>query len=140
MEYRMAFATTNISNPIEKLEKAIKLVTENIVDDNATPYINEEILSRIIVEEFAKTLMTKEVDNENKEGFFLVYKRVINRIEIIIEEVNPAYPFAKSLASSVVEGTLHQHFLKDHLKTITNLSDQDCATEFYLDMIKKTLL
>ena len=96
--------------------------------------------NKIIIKEFTKTLMTKEVDSENKEGFFLVYKRVINRIEIIIEEVNPAYPFAKSLASSVVEGTLHQHFLKDHLKTITNLSDQDCATEFYLDMIKKTLL
>ena len=43
----MAFATTNVSNPIEKLEKAFKLVTENIVDDNATPHINEEILNPI---------------------------------------------------------------------------------------------
>ena len=140
MEYRMAFATTNVSNPIEKLEKAIKLVTENIVDDNATPYINEEILSRIIVEEFAKTLMTKEVDNENKEGFFLVYKRVINRIIEIIKEINPEYPYAKSLASNIVEGSLHQHFLKNHLKTITNLSEKECATDFYTDMAKKILL
>ena len=140
MEYRMVFATANIQNTITKLEIAIKLVTDNVIDDTATPHIDEQILNKIIIKEFTKTLMTKEVDSENKEGFFLVYKRVINRIEIIIEEVNPAYPFAKSLASSVVEGTLHQHFLKDHLKTITNLSDQDCATEFYLDMIKKTLL
>ena len=27
IEYRLAFATTNVSNPIEKLEKAIRLVT-----------------------------------------------------------------------------------------------------------------
>ena len=140
MEYRIAFATTNVSNPIEKLEKVIKLVTENVADDNTTPHINEEILSRIIVEEFTKTLMTKEVDNENKEGFFLVYKRVINRIIDIIKEVNPDYPFAKSLASNIVEGSLHQHFLKNHLKTIPNLSDKECATEFYTDMAKKTLL
>ena len=33
VEYRMIFATTNIVDPIEKLEKAIKLVTENILDD-----------------------------------------------------------------------------------------------------------
>ena len=140
MEYRMAFATTNVSNPIEKLEKAIKLVTENVTDDHATPHINEEILSRIIVEEFTKTLMTKEVDNENKEGFFLVYKRVINRIIDIIKEVNPEYPYAKSLASNIVEGSLHQHFLKNHLKTITNLSERECATDFYTDMAKKILL
>ena len=123
-----------------KLEKAIKLVTENVTDDHATPHINEEILSRIIVEEFTKTLMTKEVDNENKEGFFLVYKRVINRIIDIIKEVNPEYPYAKSLASNIVEGALHQHFLKNHLKTITNLSEKECATEFYTDMAKKILL
>jgi AcrR family transcriptional regulator len=140
MEYRMTFATINISNPIEKLEKAIKLVTENVADDTSTPHINEAVLNRIIVEEFTKTFMTKEVDNENKEGFFLVYKRVINRIIDIIKEVNPEYPFAKSLASNIVEGSLHQHFLKNHLKTITNLSENESATEFYTDMAKKILL
>ena len=140
MEYRLAFATTNVINPIEKLEKAIKLVTENIVDDDATPYINEAVLNRIIVSEFAKTLMTKEVDNDHKEGFFLVYVRVINRIIAIINEVNPNYPFAKSLASSIVEGALHQHFLKNHLKTITNFSEKECATAFYTDMVKKIIV
>ena len=140
MEYRMAFATINISNSIEKLEKAIQLVTENVADDNATPHINEEILNRIIVQEFAKTLMTKEVDNDNKEGFFIVYKRIINRMVDIIKEVNPNYPFSKSLASNIVEGSLHQHFLKNHLRTITNLSEKECATEFYTDMVKKILI
>ncbi|KIM09701.1 MAG: TetR family transcriptional regulator [Sulfurovum sp. FS06-10] len=140
MEYRMAFATTNVTNPVEKLEKAIKLVTENVTDDNTTPYINEEILSHIIIEEFTKTLMTKEVDHENTEGFFIVYKRVINRLVDIIIEVNPKYLYAKSLASNIVEGALHQHFLKNHLKTITTLSEKECATDFYTDMAKKILI
>ena len=78
--------------------------------------------------------------NENKECFFIVYKRVINYIVDIIQEVNPQYPYSKSLASSIVEGSLHQHFLKNHLKTITNLSEKECAVDFYTDMAKKILL
>lgn len=57
----------------------------------------------------------------------------------MIEEVNPKYPYAKSLASSIVEGTLHQNYLKNHFKTITSLSEKDCITEFYLDIIKKVV-
>lgn len=139
MEYRLVFATNNINNPLEKLKIAIQLVTEEVLDDNDTLYINEAILYKIIVSEFTKTLLTKEVDEENKIGYFLVYKRVINRIIAIINEVNPNYAFAKSLASSIVEGALHQHFLKNHLKTITNSDNDNSPTDFYINMIEKIL-
>lgn len=139
LEYRMVISTTNIPDPMEKLKRAITIVTEKIEDDSATLHINESILNKIIIAEFTKTLLTKEVDEENKEGFFLVYKRVINRIIDMIQEVNPDYAFAKSLASSIVEGSLHQHFLKDHLKTITNCNDNNSPTQFYIDLVQKIL-
>lgn len=139
IEYKLAFATTNVSNPMERLKKGITIVTEKVEDDSSTLHINEAILNKIIIQEFAKTLITKEVDEENKEGFFLVYKRVINRIIEMITEVNPEYAFAKSLASSIVEGALHQHFLKDHLKTITNCNETVSPTSFYINLIEKTL-
>ena len=139
IECKLLFATTNISNPAEKLNRAITVVTEKIIDDRETIHINEFILNKIIIAEFTKNLLTKEVDGENKEGFFLLYERVINRLIDIIIEVNPEYSFAKSLASAVVEGALHQHFLKDHLKTITNCTSNDSVTEFYIDLIEKTL-
>jgi AcrR family transcriptional regulator len=139
IEYKLAFATTNVSNPMERLKKGITIVTEKVEDDNTTLHINESILNRIIIQEFTKTLLTKEVDEENKEGFFLVYKRVINRIIEMINEVNPEYKFAKSLASSIVEGALHQHFLKDHLKTITNCNETVSPTDFYSNLIENTL-
>lgn len=139
MEYKLAFATTNISNPMERLKKGITIVTEKVEDDSTTLHVNEAILNRIIVQEFTKTLLTKEVDEENKEGFFLVYKRVINRIIEMITAVNPNYGFAKSLASSMVEGALHQHFLKDHLKTITNCNTEVSPTDFYINLIENTL-
>lgn len=139
MEYKLVFATNNLTNPMEKLIKAIAIVTEKVEDDSNTLHINESILNKIIIQEFTKTLLTKEVDEENKEGFFIVYKRIINRIIEFITEVNPNYTFAKSLASTVVEGALHQHFLKEHLKTITNCNETNTVTDFYIDLVAKTL-
>ena len=139
IEYRLVFETNNINNPKEKLYKAIAIVTEKIEDDSNTLHINEATLNKIIIAEFTKTLLTKEIDEENKIGFFLVYKRVINRIIDMIIEVNPEYGFAKSLASSIVEGALHQHFLKDHLKTITNCNESLSPTDFYINILEKNL-
>ena len=139
MEYRLAFSTSNLVDPWEKLRRAITIVTEKIEDDSTTLHINEAILNKIIIAEFTKTFLTKEVDEENREGFFLVYKRVINRIIEIIQEINPGYGYAKSLASSIVEGSLHQHFLKDHLKTITNCNENKSPTDFYIDLAEKIL-
>lgn len=139
MEYRLVFATNNVSDSLEKLKKAITIVTEKIEDDQTTAHINEFILNKIIIAEFTKTLHNKEVDSENKEGFFLIYKRVINRIVEMIHEVNPDYPFAKSLVSNIVEGALHQHFLQDHLKTITNCNETISPTDFYINLVENTL-
>lgn len=140
IDYNLVFSTANITNAEEKLEKAIHIVTQNITDDLNTPNINEAILNRIIISEFTKTFLTKEVDEENKEGFFLVYKHVVNRLIEIIKEVNPNYSYAKSLASSIVEGALHQQFLKQHFKTITNFKETDDISVFFIDLAKKAVL
>jgi AcrR family transcriptional regulator len=139
MEYKLVFATANISDPKERLKIAITIVTEKITDDLNTAHINESVLNKIIIAEFTKTLHTKEVDQENKEGFFLIYKRVIARIVAIVSEVNPNYPYPKSLISSVVEGSLHQYFLKEHLKTITDCNEIITPTDFYLNLVDNTL-
>lgn len=139
IEYKLVFATNNIENPLEKLKKAITIVTEKIEDDSTTSHINESILNKIIIAEYIKTLLTKEIDDENKEGFFLTYKRVINRIVDMIQSVNSNYEFPKSLASSIVDGAMHQHFLKNHLKTITNCNEDITPTHFYINLIENTL-
>lgn len=138
-EYKLVFATSNIENPLEKLKKGISIVTQKIDDDASTEHIDEKVLNKIIILEFTKTLHTKEVDDENKEGFFLIYKNVINRLVSMVNEVNPEYKFAKSLVSSIVEGNLHQSFLKEHLKTITNCNETISTSDFYIDTITRIL-
>ncbi|MCL6460725.1 transcriptional regulator, TetR family [Flavobacterium micromati] len=139
MEYKLVLATANIIDPKEKLNNAIRIVTEKIVDDQNTDHINESIMNKIIIAEFTKTLHTKEIDEENKEGYFLIYKSVINRIVSIVNEVDPKYLFAKSLTSTIVEGSLHQHFLTEHLKTITDCNEVVTATQFYLNLAENVL-
>ena len=139
IEYRMVFKMTNIDDPMDRLIRAISVVTEKAEEDLSIPHINEAVLNTIIIAEFTKTLHTKEIDDENKEGFFLIYKSVINRIVQLISEINPDYPYPKSLASSIIEGALHQYFLQDHLKTITNCNEQISPNDFYLDLITSIL-
>jgi len=57
----------------------------------------------------------------------------------MILDVNPDYPFAKSLVSSIIEGSLHQHFLKNHLKTITNCNENVNPSDFYIHLIENLL-
>jgi AcrR family transcriptional regulator len=139
IEYKLVFATTNVNDPLDKLRKAITIVTEKIDDDLSTAHINESILNKIIIVEFSKTLHSKEIDEDNKEGFFLVYKRIINRIVAIVNEVNPDYIYAKSLVSTIVAGSLHQHFLKEHLETITDCNKNTTSTMIYLNFIEHIL-
>ena len=139
MEYKLVFTTSNVIDSEEKLNRAITIITEKIDDDQATEHINESVLNKIIITEFTKTLQTKEIDQENKEGFFLIYKRIINRIVTYITEVNPEYPFAKSLASNIVEGSLHQHFLKQHIDTITDCNETISPSDFYIHLVQNVL-
>lgn len=139
IEFKLVLSTNSISNPKDKLMKAIEIVTEEIISDTNQPHINEVILNKIIICEFSKSYLTKEVDDENKEGYFLIYKRVINRIIEMVNEVNPSFPYAKSLISTVVEGALHQHFLKSHFKSITDCSDEITPTEFFKNLVLKQI-
>ncbi|MDK2771715.1 MAG: TetR/AcrR family transcriptional regulator [Flavobacterium sp.] len=140
IEYRIVFSTHNVKLPIEKIEKTIEIIANNVENDDRTAHINESILNKIVIAEFSKTFLTKEVDQEIKEGFFNVYQRIVNRLENMITELNPNYTFAKTLASSIVQGALHQHYLKEHFSNLTNLSEVNSLNAFYVNLIKKVVL
>lgn len=123
IEYKLVFSTLNVTDSKKKLLKAIEVVTQPITEDYDFSHINEVKLNQIIINENSKAYLTKEVDAENKDGYFEVYKRLIFRLRDIILENNSDYKYAASIASTVVEGALHQHFLKVHFTSIT-----DCDT------------
>jgi len=124
IEYKLVFATHNISDPKEKIKKEIEILARTIKEDSNFSHVNEVILNRIIINENSKSYLTKEVDVENKEGYFVVYKRLVLRLSEMILVLKPDYSYASSLASTIVESALHQHFLKEHFQSITNCNDK----------------
>ncbi|MEO9571951.1 MAG: TetR/AcrR family transcriptional regulator [Polaribacter sp.] len=139
LEYQLVIETFSLTNVNEKLEKAITVVTKTVKEDSNFSHINETILYKIIVNENSKSFLTKEVDTENKEGYFEVYKRIITRISDMILATNSTYPFSLSLASTIIEGALHQHYLREHFPLITNSKTTDITTGFFIQLVKNTI-
>lgn len=140
MEYRLGFGLANIESPINRLEKGIRLLTEEIKEDGSFLHINEVKLNRIVICESSKVYLTKEVDEENKEGVFAPYKQVVARLSDIILEVAPKYKYPHMLISTVIEGAHHQRFFAEHLPRLTDsIKGEDSITEFYKDLVLMTI-
>ena len=139
IEYQMVFATFNMPDAKQQLFKAIDVVTKTIEEDLTFSHINEIVLNRIIINEYSKSYLTKEVDSENKEGYFVVYKRMIKRLRDMIININPEYKFPSSLASTIVEGALHQHFLKAHFTSITDCNNDVTPADFFKELTINTI-
>ncbi len=140
LEYQLVIETFSISNANEKLEKAITIVTRTVKEDSNFSHINETILYKIIVNESSKSFLTKDVDSKNEEGYFEIYKRIITRISDMILAVKNDFRFSLSLASTIIEGALHQHFLKEHFPSITNCSEENSPTNFFIQLTNNSLI
>ena len=138
-EFQFTISTYGISRPNERLLKGIEVMTHPIVEDLRFSHINEVALNNIIINESSKSYLTKEVDTENKDGYFSVYKRLVNRIAEMIREVSPEYQFSLSLSSMILDGALHQHFLKDHFKSLTDCSASTTPTQYFIHLTTKLL-
>lgn len=139
IEYQLVLNTNSISNPFEKLKTGLEVVAQEHAIDVGFEHINEILLHQIIISESSKSYLTKEVDVENKEGYFMIYKRLVKRIADMISEVDPNYIYPQSLASTAVESVLHQQFLKKHFVSITNCNDEVSPLQFVTDLVVNNL-
>ena len=121
LEYRIDFGTQNIDTPEERLVRAVKLVCERKKQDPFFPQIDEAALSRIVITESDKTYLTKQVDEDNKEGLFLGIKSLCKKIASLILEINPNYKYAHSLVSTVLQMAHQQLFFAEHLPTLSSI-------------------
>jgi AcrR family transcriptional regulator len=140
MEYRLVFGLTNIESPNDRLNKAIKILTETVKEDSDFSHVNEVKLNRIVIAESSKIYLSKSVDEENSEGFFLAYKNLVQRVCDIILEINKKYKYPHMLVSTIIEGAHHQRYFAEHLPRLTDVvKGEDAVTSFYQSMAKALL-
>lgn len=139
IQYSLVIETYSINNPKEKLIKAIEVLTRKAKQDNNFSHINEALLNLIIINENSKSYSTKEVDTENKNGFFKLYKEVIKRFAEIISNYDNSYKHPLTLASTIIEGILHQQFVKAHFKSLTNCNENTTITSFFTELTLNVL-
>ncbi|MGA9237457.1 TetR/AcrR family transcriptional regulator [Robiginitalea sp.] len=138
-EYQLVLTTNNIQDPAYKLERALNVLTEPVEADSSFSYIDEVALYQIVINEYSKSFLTKEVDRENKEGYFEIYKRMVGRLQDMILAVKPDYPYPASLASTVLEGAMHQYFLKEHFPSLTDCEDKESVYKFFRHQVFTSL-
>ena len=136
LDYRLVLATTNIESAEERLTRALNTLVMQVEEDSDFSHINEVKLNRIIISDSSKAYLNKHVDEENKEGFFMDYKLLVQRVSDIILEINPEYKYSHMLISTVIEGAHLQRFFADHLPRLTDVIEgEDSVTEFSIQTV-----
>lgn len=141
LEYRLALATANIKSPEERLNIAIRLLTSPLEQEPRIPQVNEAALYRIVIAESQKVYLTKNVDEENKQGLFFSYKRLCKKAAGIVREINPEYRYPTALISTIVESSYDQRYFARHLPSLTEIpkEQEDGITEYLTELVFKAI-
>lgn len=124
LEYRIVFAIHNLSDPHQKLDKALQEIGQSHVEDLAIPHVDESKLHLIVIRESTKTYQTIDVDLENREGYFGNYKSLCRLLTGLIHDVKPDYLYPETLASTLIESAHKQLFFARHLPKLTNIDEK----------------
>lgn len=141
LEAQLLFTTNNIPSAEERIRIAMRVVSQPHTFDTEFLHINSAALHRIVVAESPKAYLSKEVDADNKEGYFLAYKRLGKRIADIAREINPDYPYPTALVSTLIESAHNQAFFAAHLPRLTEIKkgQEEEVTEFLIDVMLRVL-
>lgn len=140
MEYRLIMATMNIECPNKRLENSMQVLTEQVTEDMRVSQVNEVKLQSIVIQDSSKVYLNKKVAEDNRHGFFVPYRDVIDRVANIIEEIQPDYKYPHMLVSTIIEGAHHQRFFTTHLPRLTTVIDgEDAVCDFYGQLTEKIL-
>lgn len=140
MMYSLNLCTVNIQSVENRLCNALKLMTEEPKDKLIKDAFDVIRLHRIICFESDKAILNKGVDKMRHEGVFDNYKNFVAMVGEIIREHSPEYKYPRMLVTTVIEGAHFQKFFAKHLPKLTDVIGTELyMTEFYTDMVKKTL-
>ena len=129
VSYLIDIRTLNLMDPSEQLKRAIHCIIYASREAELNDYINEKSLQHVIMKEGLKTYHVAEVDDENKDGFFIPFKVLIEKMAGMVTAINPAFPYPRSLCSTLFEMVNNQLYYAHHLGRLTDIKQSDQLKE-----------
>jgi AcrR family transcriptional regulator len=136
VSYQIDVNTMNVDDPKRQLQIIIQTIVDASRENPAIDYVNEAILHRIVIAEGTKAYHTKQVDNENKDGFFLNYKALAGKIAGIISEINPDFQYPRTLASNLFEMANNHIYFAQHLPRLTDIKVEEGNYNEVMEMLE----
>ncbi len=136
MKVHIDYAIHNIESPVERLRRAIQAVVDTAKRNTHVEFIDEDILHRIVVVEGTKSYRSKEVDEQNKEGFFLSYKTLSSKLAELILDVSPQFPYPRALATNILEMANNHIYFAEHLPRLTDVHTGDDMLDQVVRMLE----
>ena len=121
VSYLIDYNTKNITDSNKKLNIIIDNFVDATKENPSIDLVNEKLLHRIIIAESAKAYHTKNIDEENKQGFYKSYKSLIQKVADVILDINPEFPYPHSLANNLFEMANNEIFFAEHLPRLTDM-------------------
>lgn len=123
IEYMIDYKTHFINDSQEKLTEVLKIMCHNDLNplNIDMPGVNITTLRRLVGNESDKTYLNKKVDQINDEGLFMGYKKLCHKIALIIQDINPNYPYSHAIVSTLIEASHQQAFFALHLASLTEI-------------------
>ncbi|WP_439487337.1 TetR/AcrR family transcriptional regulator [Algoriphagus sp.] len=139
MEVNFGYSTANLTDKKSRLSIALKLMVNGPIFTKNI-HLNPDDLRSIVVNESLKGYLTKTVDAEHENGVFAQIYSFGERISELIFEINPSYPYPKTLAYTVMESSLLHAFNAKHLPGMTEQSlDSGNCLVFFEELIVKAI-
>ncbi len=136
VSYLIDVNTMNIEDPKRRLEIIIHTLVSASQENPAIEYVNESVLHRVVVAEGSKAYHIKDVDEENKVGFFLNYKQLSAKVATVIEELDANFPYPHAFASTLFEMANNHIYFAEHLPRLTDVKVQQGNFEEVEGMLK----
>ena len=125
VHYLIQRAASEANDPVGKLRAGVRALTRPMISNPAVPYIDERLLHRVVLTEGTKAYHSKRTDQHNRAGVFLPYKHLVETLSRLISDVNGAFDYPRTLASTLFEMAHNHIYFAEHLPRLTDVSDGD---------------
>lgn len=140
LSYQLNMGLTNMQSGKAKLKKAIEILCRQAESDNLIEHIDLVKLAHLIHLESGKIFRVKDVDKENKQGYYIPFKLLHETVIDIILEVDKDFPLANSLAATIIQGLHHQFFLSEHFPSLSSMKNPEKEIETYFYELSMALI